>query len=120
MFCVLDGVRFNPDHLPAHFLKCYDLNRILVLKYKCILNILHNTRGICCYLSTCGVQDACASKVTGGPAGVNAVDLELRELEGGIKGFGADADNYGVHRERDALHNLLSKTIFTGKDRIRL
>lgn len=92
----------------------------MVLTYKHIAHRLHNTIGICCHLSTCGVQDACVSEVTGGPAGVNAVDLELRELEGGIKSFGADADYYGVHRERDALHNLLRKTIFTGKERIRL
>lgn len=77
-------------------------------------------RDLCCHLSTSGVQDACVSQVTSGPAGVNAVDLELRELERGIKGFGADTDHYGVHREWDALHHFLRKTIFTDEKRIRL
>lgn len=91
-----------------------------MLPYKHTVHTFHNTTDICGHLSTCGVQDARVSEVTGGPAGVNAVDLELRELKGGVKGFGADADHYGVHRQRDALHNLLRKTIFTGKERIRL
>lgn len=91
-----------------------------MLSYKRIPHPLHNTIGICCHLSTCGVQDACVSEVTSGPAGVNTVDLELRELKGGVKCFGADTDHYGIHRERDALHNLLRKTIFTDKERIRL
>lgn len=92
----------------------------MVLTYKHIPHRHHNTIGISCHLSTCGVQDACVSEVTSGPAGVNTVDLELRELKGGVKCFGADTDHYGIHRERDALHNLFCKTIFTGKERIIL
>lgn len=72
---------------------------------------------VCTYLSVSGVQDARVSEVASGPAGVYAVDLELRELKRGVEGFGADPNHYGVYRDGDALHYFLCKTVFTERER---
>lgn len=47
-------------------------------------------------LSPLRVLDAGESQVTDAPAGVDAVDLQLGELKGGIKGLGTDPDDDGV------------------------
>lgn len=67
------------------------------------------------YLSALRVLDAGESQVTDAPAGVDAVDLQLRELKGGIEGFGADANDDGVNGQRHALHHLLRKTVLAAK-----
>lgn len=63
------------------------------------------------HLSSLRVLDAGKSQVADAPAGVDAVNLQLRELEGRIEGFGADANDDGVDGQRNALHHLLGKTV---------
>lgn len=63
------------------------------------------------HLSSLRVLDAGESQVADAPAGVDAVNLQLRELKGRIEGFGADPNDDGVDGQRHALHNLLGKTV---------
>lgn len=69
------------------------------------------------HLSSLRVLDAGESQVADAPAGVDAVNLQLRELKGRIEGFGADANDDGVDRQRHALHHLLGKTILAKERR---
>lgn len=62
-------------------------------------------------LSPLRVLDAGESQVADAPAGVDAVNLQLRELKGRIEGFGADPNDNGVDGQRHALHHLLGKTV---------
>ena len=62
------------------------------------------------------VLDAGEAQVADAPAGVDAVDLQLRQLEGGVEGLGTDPDDDGVDGQRYALHHLFSKAIFTAEE----
>ena len=65
------------------------------------------------YLSAGGVLYPSEAQVALGPAGVDAVHLQLGELEGGVEGLSTDPDHDGVDGQRDALHHLLGKAILT-------
>ena len=54
------------------------------------------------------------SQITDVPAAVDAVDLQLGELKGGIKGLGTDPDDNWVDGQEHALYHFLCKAIFTG------
>lgn len=69
------------------------------------------------HLSSLRVLDAGESQVADAPAGVDAVDLQLRELKGRVEGFGADANDDGVDGQRHALHHLLGKTVLAEERR---
>lgn len=47
-------------------------------------------------LSPLGVLNASESQVADAPASVDAVDLQLGELKGGVKGLGTDPDDNRV------------------------
>ena len=64
-------------------------------------------------LSTLGVLDASEAQVAEAPAGVDAVNLQLWELEGRVEGLSTDAHHNGVDGQRHALHHLLRKAILT-------
>lgn len=64
-------------------------------------------------LSPLRVLDASESQVADAPACVDAVDLQLGELEGGVKGLGTDPDHDRVYGQGHPLHHLLRKAIFT-------
>lgn len=59
------------------------------------------------------ILDASEPKIADAPAGVDAVDLQLGELEGGVEGLGANLDDDGVDGQSDPFHHLFSETIFT-------
>lgn len=42
------------------------------------------------------ILDASEAQVADAPAGVDAVDLQLGELKGGVKGLGTDPNDNGV------------------------
>lgn len=65
-------------------------------------------------LSSLRVLNASEAQVADAPAGVDAVDLQLGELKGGVEGLGADLDDDGVDGQRHPLYDLLRKPIFTG------
>lgn len=69
------------------------------------------------HLSSLRVLDAGESQVADAPAGVDAVNLQLRELEGRIEGFGADPNDDGVDGQRHALHHLLGKAVLAEERR---
>ena len=110
----LDGVRLDADHLPAYLLKCQDLDRTGRIPFRKHNNFIVFTE-ISKYtdLSPLRVLDAGEAQVADAPAGVDAVDLQLRELKGGVEGLGTDPDHDGVDGKRYPLHHLLSEAIFT-------
>lgn len=63
------------------------------------------------YLSSLGVGDAGVAEVTALPLGVEAVALQLPELEGGVECASLDLDGNGVDPDRHALHHFLSKAV---------
>lgn len=63
------------------------------------------------YLSSLRVCDAGVAEVTALPLGVEAVSLQLPELEGGVEGTGLHLDGDGVDNHRHALHHFLSEAI---------
>lgn len=65
------------------------------------------------YLPSLGVRDAGVAEVTALPFGVEAVALQLPELEGGVEGPSLHLDGNGVDPDRHALYHFLSKAIFT-------
>lgn len=67
------------------------------------------------HLSPLRVLDAGESQVTDVPAGVDAVDLQLGELKGGVEGLGTDPDHYGVDGQGDSFHYLLCEAILTAE-----
>lgn len=103
MFSTLDRVCLDANHLPADLFKSQDLDqtgervkfrfRAKQLKKK---KTLPKTRGT--DFSPLRILDASETQVTGVPAGVDAVDLQLGELERGVEGLGTDPDDDGVDR----------------------
>lgn len=69
------------------------------------------------HLSSLRILDPGESQVADAPAGVDAVNLQLRELKGCIEGFGADPNDDGVDWQRHALHHLLRKTVLAEERR---
>lgn len=65
-------------------------------------------------LSSLRVLNASEAQVADAPAGIDAVDLQLGKLKGGVEGLGADLDDNGVDGQRHPLDYFLSKPIFTG------
>ncbi len=63
------------------------------------------------YLSSLWVSDAGVAEVTALPFGVEAVALQLPELEGGVEGTSLHLDGYRVDPDRHALHNLFCKAV---------
>lgn len=66
-------------------------------------------------LSSLRVLNASEAQVADAPAGIDAVDLQLGKLKGGVEGLGADLDDNGVDGQRHPLDYFLSKSIFTGE-----
>ena len=64
-------------------------------------------------LAPLGVSDAGEAQVAQAPGGVDAVHLQLGQLEGGVEGLGADPHHDGVDGQRHALHHLLRKAVLT-------
>ena len=64
-------------------------------------------------LAPLGVGDAGEAQVAQAPGGVDAVHLQLGQLEGGVEGLGADPHHDGVDGQRHALHHLLRKAVLT-------
>lgn len=65
-------------------------------------------------LSSLRVLNASGTQVVDAPAGIDAVDLQLRELKGGVEGLGADLNDNGVDGQRHPLYDFLCKPIFAG------
>lgn len=63
------------------------------------------------YLSSLWVRDAGVAQVTALPFGVEAVSLQLPELEGGVEGTSLNLDGDGVDPNGHALHHFLRKAV---------
>ena len=66
------------------------------------------------YLSPLWVGDAGVAQVALLPLGVEAVALQLPQLEGGVEGPGVHLDGDGVDDHRHTLHHLLSEAVLAG------
>lgn len=66
------------------------------------------------YLSPLGVGDAGVAQVAPLPRGVQAVALQLPQLEGGVEGLRVHLDGDGVDDHRHALHHLLGEAVLAG------
>ena len=71
------------------------------------------------HLSSLWVGDAGVAEVTALPLGVEAVALQLPELEGGVEGPSLHLDGDGVDSDRHALHHLLSEAVLAVKAEYR-